>query len=95
MTAITTALALYVRVKAQFHQLTNPVPLAADQNHLARPIEVVFPLHDSRVAKRRRPYRLLTAVISRALRSVPAPPPVPSPPAAEKPSCRLCAAAIA
>lgn len=92
MTVATTAVALYVRVKAQFHQLTVPVPLEADHNHLARPIEVVFPLHRSRATKRRRPQRLLTAVIRRALRSIPAPP--PAPPAAEKPPCRLCAAAI-
>ncbi|MET9627784.1 hypothetical protein ABZX92_10005 [Lentzea sp. NPDC006480] len=106
MTLASTAAALYLRAKAQLHQLTHASSLQADHNHPSSPIVLAFPLHATGARKRRRPRRPLATAIHRLLPAYPPPPPGPLPPAAPaqaslpppsslappKPSCRLCAA---
>jgi hypothetical protein len=99
MTLTTTALALYHRTKAQFHQLTSPTALLqADHNHPRHPFTVAFPTHRTPGPRRRRRARPLTKAIRHLLTAYPPPPPLPpaspspTPPATKKPPCRLCAA---
>jgi hypothetical protein len=96
MTLATSALALYHRTKAQFHQLTHPTALlSADHNHSQRPFTIAFRTHRTNRPRRRSPSRPLTKAIRHLLAAyppAPAPPPRPAPPVAKKPSCRLCAA---
>lgn len=91
-------LALYVRTRAQLHQLTRSAVPSTDQCHLRRPIAVAFPLHGSRYPRRRsRPVKTaIRRLLNAYLPALPPAPPVvrkPAPaPSVEKPPCRLCAA---